>query len=148
MRARANVSTSDSFSAATLIIKAWYFRYIAPVRSKAQMRRPKCSMNVCQTPDVIEAVSLHLLVQPNWSELPVVVLLDRSVAHHRVRSLLDKAWPGARQIYCQRPVAALELITGVQSALAVRRLPPGIPVRAAVFSLLMCFAMKASPPIG
>lgn len=73
------------------------------------------------TPDVIEAISLHLLVQPNWSELPVVILLDRSVAYHRVRSLLDKAWPGARQIYYQRPVAALELVTGIQSALAVRR---------------------------
>lgn len=73
------------------------------------------------TPDVIEAISMHLLVQPNWSELPVVVLLDRSVAHHRVSSSLDKAWPGARQIYYQRPVAALELVSGIQSALAVRR---------------------------
>ena len=73
------------------------------------------------TPDVIEAISMHLLAQPNWSELPVVVLLDRSVAHHRVRSLLDMAWPGARQIYYQRPVASLELISGIQSALAVRR---------------------------
>ena len=72
-------------------------------------------------PEVIEAISLHLLVQPDWSELPVVVLLDRSVPHSQIRVQLDKAWPGARQIYYQRPVAALELVSGVQSALAVRR---------------------------
>ncbi|MET3899702.1 two-component sensor histidine kinase [Devosia sp. UYZn731] len=73
------------------------------------------------TPDVIEAVSVHLVAQAHWSELPIVVLLDRSVPHARIRSQLEKIWPGARQIYYQRPVAGLELISGIQSALAIRR---------------------------
>lgn len=73
------------------------------------------------TPDVIEAVALHLVAQAHWSELPIVVLLDRSVPHARIRSQLEKAWPGARQTYYQRPVAGLELVSGIQSALAIRR---------------------------
>ena len=73
------------------------------------------------TPNVIEAVSMHLVSQPNWSELPIVVLLDRSTPHQRVLSQLNKAWPGARKTYYQRPVAGLELISGIQSALAIRR---------------------------
>jgi two-component sensor histidine kinase len=72
-------------------------------------------------PEVIEAISMHLVAQPTWSELPIVVLLDRSAPHARVRSELNQAWPGARQVFYQRPVAALELVSGIQSALAVRR---------------------------
>jgi two-component sensor histidine kinase len=73
------------------------------------------------TPNVIEAVSMHLVAQAHWSELPIVVLLDRSVSHARIRSQLDKTWPGARLTYYQRPVAGLELVSGIQSALAIRR---------------------------
>ncbi|MDB5535486.1 MAG: Signal transduction histidine kinase [Devosia sp.] len=64
---------------------------------------------------------MHLLAQAHWSEMPIVVLLDRSVEHARIRSQLEKAWPGARQIYYQRPVAGLELVSGIESALAIRR---------------------------
>ena len=72
------------------------------------------------TPDVIKAVAGHLVAQAHWSEMPIVVLLDRSVPHARIRSQLEKAWPGARKTYYQRPVAGLELISGIQSALAIR----------------------------
>ncbi|WP_375449989.1 sensor histidine kinase [uncultured Devosia sp.] len=72
-------------------------------------------------PAVIEAIAMHLVAQPNWSELPIVILLDRAVSHARIRAQLSKAWPGARQTYYQRPVAALELVSGIQSALALRR---------------------------
>jgi two-component sensor histidine kinase len=59
-------------------------------------------------------------VQPDWSELPVVVLLDRASPNARVRANLNRAWPRARLIFYQRPVTPVELISGVQSAMRAR----------------------------
>lgn len=71
-------------------------------------------------PDVLELVRAHLVEQPDWSEMPIVILLDRAAPHARIRAELSAAWPGSRQLYYQRPVATLELVSGIQSALLAR----------------------------
>jgi two-component sensor histidine kinase len=71
-------------------------------------------------PDVITTVASFLLEQPNWSEIPIVVLVDRAASQSRIKAVLGAAWPRSRQIFYQRPVAALELISGIQSALLAR----------------------------
>ena len=72
------------------------------------------------TPEVQAAIGEHLEVQPDWSELPVVVLLDRSSPNARIRANLNRAWPRARLLFYQRPVTPVELISGVQSAMRAR----------------------------
>ena len=72
------------------------------------------------TRKAIETVCGHLAGQPAWAELPIVVLLDRSSPNGRIRSELAERWPRARLMYYERPVSAVELISGVQSALIVR----------------------------
>ena len=71
------------------------------------------------TPAIIAAVARHLADQPAWSEMPIVILLDRS-SPKKVRTELANAWPRARQLFYQRPVMPVELISGVQSALLAR----------------------------
>lgn len=72
------------------------------------------------TPVILEAVADHLVVQPAWSEMPIIVLLDRSSPNARIRAELAKAWPRARLLFYQRPMTPVELISGVQSALLAR----------------------------
>ncbi|MEG3126012.1 sensor histidine kinase [Sphingomonas sp. GB1N7] len=72
------------------------------------------------TPAVLKAVAIHLAAQPAWSEMPIVILLDRTSNQLQVRNELARAWPRARHIYYQRPVTPVELISGVQSALLAR----------------------------
>lgn len=72
------------------------------------------------TASVIAAVANHLQAQPSWSEIPVVVLLDRASRPDEVRAALTRAWPRARLLFYQRPVTTVELVSGVQSALLVR----------------------------
>jgi two-component sensor histidine kinase len=72
------------------------------------------------TPQVVADVSAHLEAQPTWSEMPIVVLLDRSSPNARVRAELASRWPRARLLFYERPVSAVELLSGVQSALLVR----------------------------
>lgn len=71
-------------------------------------------------PSVLTIIAEHLADQPDWSEMPIVVLLDRAAPHARIRSELNTAWQRSRQIFYQRPVAALELLSGIQSALLSR----------------------------
>lgn len=71
-------------------------------------------------PAVIEAIAKYLADQPSWSEVPIIILLDRAAPHARIRAELSLAWPRSRQIFYQRPVATLELLSGVQSALLAR----------------------------
>lgn len=71
-------------------------------------------------PAIIQAIAAHLAEQPPWSEMPIVVLLDRAAAQAQIRAELSSAWPRARQIFYQRPMATLELLSGVQSALLAR----------------------------
>jgi two-component sensor histidine kinase len=72
------------------------------------------------TPSSLKAVASHLERQPSWSEMPMVVLLDRASHPDKVRSELSRVWPRARLLFYQRPVTAIELVSGVQSALLVR----------------------------
>lgn len=72
------------------------------------------------TPPVLEAVASHVASQPAWSEIPIIVLLDRASPHMRVRAELSRIWPRARHLFYQRPVSPVELVSGVQSALLAR----------------------------
>jgi len=72
------------------------------------------------TSQTIDTIASHLSLQPNWSDLPIFILLDRKAPQPRIRAELEKRWPQARQLFFQRPVVALELVSGVQSALLVR----------------------------
>jgi len=69
---------------------------------------------------VLSIIAEHLADQPDWSEMPIIVLLDRTAPHARIRAKLSTAWPRSRQIFYQRPVAAMELLSGLQSALLAR----------------------------
>jgi two-component sensor histidine kinase len=71
-------------------------------------------------PDVIAVIAAFLQNQPNWSEIPIVVLLDRAASQSRIKAALNAAWSRSRQMFYQRPVAALELVSGIQSALLTR----------------------------
>src|SRR5215217_6737193 len=72
-------------------------------------------------PEVVEAVARHLASQPNWSELPVVVLLDKNSPTDAIRVHLNRVWPRARHLFYHRPLKPVELISGVQSGLLARR---------------------------
>ncbi len=68
----------------------------------------------------LDSMTGYLSDQPAWSEMPIIVLLDRAAPHARIRAELSARWPRSRQIFYQRPVATLELLSGVQSALLAR----------------------------
>jgi two-component sensor histidine kinase len=68
----------------------------------------------------ISVIAQFLADQPNWSEIPIVILLDRAAPPRQIQSALAAAWPRSRQTFHQRPVAALELVSGIQSALLTR----------------------------
>jgi two-component sensor histidine kinase len=72
------------------------------------------------TPALIGMIGEHLRAQPPWSEMPIIVLLDRASANARIRAALETAWPRSRQLFYQRPLAPVELVSGVQSALLAR----------------------------
>ena len=69
---------------------------------------------------VLDTVGTHLAAQPDWSELPIVILLDEAAPQARISAALETAWPRSRLIFYQRPVAPLELVSGIQSALLAR----------------------------
>jgi two-component sensor histidine kinase len=71
-------------------------------------------------PEVLEVIRRHLIDQPEWSEMPLIILLDRAAPQARVRAELSAAWPRSRQLYYQRPVTTLELLSGIQSILLAR----------------------------
>jgi len=71
-------------------------------------------------PEVVARIAGHLAEQPDWSEVPIIVLLERSAPIARIRSQLQKSWPGSRLLFHTRPIAPLELVNGIQSNLLVR----------------------------
>jgi two-component sensor histidine kinase len=72
------------------------------------------------SPPVISAIAAHLCSQPAWSELPIVVLVDKTSPNVRVRSKLGQAWLRSRQLFYQRPLSSVEILSGIQSALLAR----------------------------
>lgn len=71
-------------------------------------------------PQVVARVATHLEQQPDWSEVPIIVLLERTAPIARIRSQLLTSWPGSRLLFYTRPIAPLELVNGIQSNLLVR----------------------------
>ncbi|KAB0265519.1 sensor histidine kinase [Microvirga brassicacearum] len=70
--------------------------------------------------DTTGVIACFLRDQPNWSEIPIVVLVDRTAPRSTIQATLSREWPRSRLLFYQRPVAALELISGIQSALLAR----------------------------
>ena len=73
------------------------------------------------TPRMLDVVAGHLAAQADWSELPLVLLLDRDHQNGAVLTRLRTRLPGSKLTVLQRPVRALELLTAVQTALRARR---------------------------
>jgi two-component sensor histidine kinase len=71
-------------------------------------------------PAVVTRVAEHLAAQPDWSEVPIIILLERAAAIARIRSQLLTVWPGSRLLFHMRPIAPLELVNSIQSNLLVR----------------------------
>lgn len=71
-------------------------------------------------PALVAAVADYLGKQPDWSEVPILVLLERTAPLFRIRTQLQAAWPRARLLFYHRPIAPLELVNGIQSNLLVR----------------------------
>jgi two-component sensor histidine kinase len=69
---------------------------------------------------ILQCVAAHLREQPDWSELPIVVLLDKAGRAANVHSVLALQWPRSRIVFYHRPVATLELLSGIQSLLLAR----------------------------
>ncbi|MFN4205426.1 MAG: sensor histidine kinase [Agrobacterium albertimagni] len=71
-------------------------------------------------PTVFAQIGAHLAGQPDWSEVPIIVLLERAAPLARIRGQLEGSWPGARVLFYTRPITPLELVNGIQSNLLVR----------------------------
>ncbi|TAX87325.1 sensor histidine kinase [Rhizobium leguminosarum] len=71
-------------------------------------------------PQVVDRIATHLSDQPDWSEVPIIILLERTAPIARIRSELLNSWPGSRLLFYTRPIAPLELVNGIQSNLLVR----------------------------
>jgi two-component sensor histidine kinase len=72
------------------------------------------------TESILDCVGSHLRAQPDWSELPIIVLVDQAATRANIQSMLAARWPRSRLVFYQRPVATLELLSGVQSLLLAR----------------------------
>jgi two-component sensor histidine kinase len=72
------------------------------------------------TESILECVATHLRGQADWSELPIIVLVDKSATRANIQSMLAARWPRSRLVFYQRPVATLELLSGMQSLLLAR----------------------------
>lgn len=72
------------------------------------------------SPIVVAAVGEHLAAQPDWSEVPILLLLERTAPIARIRTQLERAWPRARLVFHTRPIAQLELVNSIQTNLLVR----------------------------
>lgn len=73
------------------------------------------------TPHLFQVVADHLATQPDWSELPLVLLLDEEHQNRSVLAGLRARLPTSKLTVLQRPIRLLELVTTVQTALAARR---------------------------
>ncbi|GGG22322.1 histidine kinase [Rhizobium wenxiniae] len=71
-------------------------------------------------PPVVATIAGHLASQPDWSEVPIIILLEKSAPLARIRGQLERFWPSARLLFHTRPIARLELVNSVQTNLLVR----------------------------
>lgn len=71
-------------------------------------------------PQVVACIAEHLAVQPDWSEVPIIILLERAAPLARIRNQLERAWPGSRLLFHTRPISPLELVNAIHSNLLVR----------------------------
>ncbi|UJW77001.1 sensor histidine kinase [Rhizobium sp. SL42] len=71
-------------------------------------------------PEVVARIAEHLAVQPDWSEVPIIILLERAAPIGKIRDQLERAWPGSRLLFHTRPISPLELVNAVHSNLLVR----------------------------
>lgn len=72
------------------------------------------------SPSVVATIGEYLAAQPDWSEVPILLLLERSAPIARIRSQLEHVWPGSRLLFHTRPIAQLDLVNSIQSNLLVR----------------------------
>lgn len=71
-------------------------------------------------PPVVATIGDHLASQPDWSEVPILILLEKAAPLARIRSQLERSWPSARLLFHVRPIARLELVNSIQTNLLVR----------------------------
>lgn len=71
-------------------------------------------------PALVAAIADYLGQQPDWSEVPILILLERAASLLPIRAHLQVAWPKARLLFYHRPIAPLELVSSIQSNLLVR----------------------------
>jgi len=69
----------------------------------------------------IEAIGASLANQPEWSDIPFIVLLDADKQTNTSVSTLQTLLPSKHLTVMQRPIRTAELLTGIRSGLAARR---------------------------
>lgn len=73
------------------------------------------------TPSMLDVVAGYLAAQPNWAELPLILLLDGDLQSGALLDGLRDRLPSSKLTVLQRPVRILELVTAVQTAVSARR---------------------------
>lgn len=73
------------------------------------------------TPRNIEIIGASLAGQPEWSDIPFIVLLDPDKQTNTSVSTLQTLLPSKHLTLMQRPIRTAELLTGIQSCLSARR---------------------------
>lgn len=73
------------------------------------------------TSGILTLLASHLSGQGRWSELPLILLLDREQRISPVAARLRAELVGAKLTFLQRPVRVVELLSAVQSAVTARR---------------------------
>ncbi|KXG87236.1 sensor histidine kinase [Agrobacterium bohemicum] len=71
-------------------------------------------------PPAVATIGDHLASQPDWSEVPILILLEKAAQVTQIRNQLERSWLGARLLFHTRPIARLELVNSVQTNLLVR----------------------------
>jgi two-component sensor histidine kinase len=69
---------------------------------------------------VVATIEGYLASQPDWSEVPILILLEKAAPIARIRIQLQQSWTGARLLFHTRPIARLELVNSIQTNLLVR----------------------------
>lgn len=69
----------------------------------------------------IETIGAALSNQPEWSDIPFIVLLDHDKQTNTSVSTLQTLLPSKHLTVMQRPIRTAELITGIRTSLAARR---------------------------